>query len=123
MRNPRYFTLLIALVLAAASASAQTGSFLNVPGDVRELAMGGVNAGSDAVMALDDDKVKVDALYLMWSPKGTASSIVAADLGYRLGKLAIIAEAGLNAYDPYYTYDEWLPRALRGHGCSSPGLL
>ena len=78
MRNPRYFTLLIVLVLAAASASAQTGSFLNIPGDVRELAMGGVNAGSDAVMALDDDKVKVDASYLMWSPKGTASSIVAA---------------------------------------------
>lgn len=107
MRNPRYFTLLIALVFAAASASAQTGSFLNIPGDVRELAMGGVNAGSDAVMVLDDDKVKVDASYLMWSPKGTASSIVAADLGYRLGKLAIIAEAGVNLYDPYQIYDEW----------------
>lgn len=107
MRISRCFTLLIALVLAAASASAQAGSFLNIPGDVRELAMGGLNAGSDAVIVLDDDKVDVDVSYLMWSPKGVASNIITADLGYRIGKLGIIAEAGVNVYDPYYIYDEW----------------
>lgn len=107
MRISRYFTLLIALVLTATAATAQTGSFLNIPDDVRELATGGVNAGSDAVIALDDDRIKADVSYLMWSPKGVASNIVTADLGYRLGKLAIFAEAGMNAYSPYDTYDEW----------------
>lgn len=106
MRISRCFTLLTAFVLTAMAADAQTASFLNVPGDVRELAMGGVNAGSDAVIVLDDEKVGVDVSYLMWSPKGVASNIINADLGYRMGKLAIIAEAGVNVYDPYYTYDE-----------------
>lgn len=107
MRISRYISVLIALAVTSFASKAQTGSFLNVPQNARELAMGGVNAGSDAESVLNDDKVMVDASYAMWSPGGVASNMVGAEFGYRLGKLAILAEGTFNAYDPYTLYDEY----------------
>lgn len=105
MRTLRYIILTAAIAAVAFSAKAQTGAYLNVPDDARELAMGGVNAGTDAEKVLGEDKVMADISYKMWSPKGVGSDLINADLGYRLGNLAILAECAYNAYDPYVVYD------------------
>lgn len=105
MRILRYIISAAFLAVAAFSTKAQTGAFLNVPSTARELAMGGVNAGSDAETVFVDDKIMADISYKMWSPKGTGSSLINADVACRLGKLAILADGGVNTYNPYVVYD------------------
>lgn len=105
MRLGRYLTILAVITVTAISANAQRGSFLNVPQNTKELAMGSTNAGGDAEVVLDDSKVTFDASYISWSPKGVGSSIINGDFGFRIGKLAILAQGGVNSYRPYPTID------------------
>lgn len=105
MRTLRYIISIAFLAAATFSMKAQTGSFLNVPSTARELAMGGVNAGADAEIVLDDQMIKADVSYKMWSPGGVATNMINADVAYRLGKLAILADGGVNTYNPYVVYD------------------
>jgi hypothetical protein len=107
MRSFRHIILLGILISSAFYAQAQTGSFLNVPKNTREIAMGGVNAGSDAESVLNEETIMADASYLIWSPGGVGTNLITAELGYRLGKLAILAEGGANLYKPYPAFDEY----------------
>lgn len=107
MRIFRYIILLGILISSAFSVKAQTGSFLNIPQNTRELAMGGVNAGSDAESALNDETIMADASYMIWSPGGVGTNLMTAELGYRIGKFAILAEGGANLYKPYPSFDEY----------------
>lgn len=105
MRIERYLALLAVSAITALSANAQTASFLNVPQDAKELAMGGVNASNDAAFVFEETSMKVSASYFRWSPKGVGSNLMNVDLGYRLGKLAVLAETQANAYGSYPIYD------------------
>ena len=107
MRALRYFILLGVLISAAFSAKAQTGSFLNIPQNTRELAMGGINAGSDAESVLNDATLTADASFLIWSPGGVGTNVLTADMSYRLGNFAVLAEGGANLYKPYPVFDEY----------------
>ena len=105
MRTLRYIISVAFLVAATFSMKAQTGTFLNVPSSARELAVGGVNAGADAESVLDEQIIAADISYKMWSPAGVGTNMINADVAYRLGKLAILADCGVNTYDPYFIYD------------------
>ena len=69
MRTVGKIILMMVLAAFAFPSKAQTGAFLNIPQNARELAMGGVNAGSDAETVFVDDKIMADISYKMWSPK------------------------------------------------------
>lgn len=105
MRILRYIISAAFLAVATFSTKAQTGAFLNVPSTARELAMGGVNAGDDAESVLDDQILTADISYKMWCPGGVGTNMINADFAYRLGKLAILADGGVNTYNPYVVYD------------------
>ena len=105
MRIERYLALLAATFITAFSANAQTASFLNVPQDAKELAMGGVNAAEDAGFVLEDATMDASVSYFRWNPKGAGSNLINVDLGYKLGNLAILAEAKVNGYGSYPVYD------------------
>lgn len=105
MRIERYLALLAAAAITAFSANAQTASFLNVPQDAKELAMGGVNAAEDAGFVLEDATMDASVSYFRWNPKGAGSNLINVDLGYKLGNLAILAEAKVNGYGSYPVYD------------------
>lgn len=105
MRVLRYIISVAFLAAATFSTNAQDGAFLNVPSTARELAMGGVNAGADAEIVLCDRIITADISYKMWSPGGVGTTMINADLAYRLGNLAILAGGGLNTYNPYVVYD------------------
>ncbi|MBR5835729.1 MAG: hypothetical protein IKY66_06150 [Bacteroidales bacterium] len=106
MRTLRYLTSLVLLMVTAFLTNAQTGSFLNIPTDTREMAMGVTNAGSDAQSVLTEDGgIAFDATYLMWSPGGVGSNMINAGFSYKLDKLAVLAEGKVNSYSSYPLYD------------------
>lgn len=103
----RYITILIVSAVAAFSAHAQSGSFLNVPQTAREMAMGGVNAGSQAETVLDDAVFSASVSDYMWNPSGVSSNIAIANVAYRLGKLSVFTSDRISTYKAYPLFDSY----------------
>lgn len=101
----KHLTAFVALMVSIISMNAQSGAFLNVPDNTRELAMGGMNVAGDASIVLEDNRCNASLSYFRWSPKGVGTNIGSVDLSYRLGKLGIFAEGRVNGYDSYPAYD------------------
>lgn len=107
MRREVILTILFASVLSVLTLNAQTASFLNVPENAREVAMGGLTAVGDAADVLDDDSMAAAVSYFRWSPKGTASNDINAEIGYDFGKLAVMAEAKISGTGAYPLFDDF----------------
>ena len=101
----RYIAAILAVVLPCLSLTAQTASFLNVPENAKEMAMGGLNVTGDASCVLDDKVMDASVSYYRWAPGALANNIINVDLSYRLGKVGILAEARTNGYQGFAMYD------------------
>lgn len=101
----RYIAAILAIVLPSFALSAQTASFLNVPENARDMAMGGLNVTGDASCVLDDSVVDASVSYYKWAPGGLANDILNADLSYKIGKIGVLAEARINGYPGFTMYD------------------
>lgn len=105
MKIKKYIVALAVLVIPNLMLNAQSASFLNIPGDTKELSMGGVNFMRDADIVLDDIKMENTLSYVKWSPKGVGNNYINEDFSFRIGKIGILAQARLNGYDSYPMYD------------------
>lgn len=101
----RYIAAVMAVALPCLSLSAQTASFLNVPENAKEMAMGGLNVTGDASCVLDEKVMDASVSYYKWAPGALANNIINVDLSYRLGKVGILAEARTNGYPGFAIYD------------------
>ena len=101
----RYIAAILAVVLPCFSLSAQTASFLNLPKNAKDMAMGSLNVTDDASCVLDDEVLDASVSYYKWAPGGLANDVINADISCRIGKIGILAEARINGYPGFTTYD------------------
>ena len=101
----RYIASILAIVLPCLSLSAQTASFLNLPENAKDMAMGGLNVTGDASCVLDDITMDASVSYYKWAPGALGNDVLNADLSYCIGKIGILAEARVNGYPAYTMYD------------------
>lgn len=106
MIRERCLALLFAFLLPISMLNAQSVSFLNIPEDAGNLAVGGLSAAGDAELVLGDSSVEADVTYFKWSPKGVSGNIINADAGCRFGKWAVMAEFLRYGNGEYQIFDQ-----------------